>query len=130
MDQLVGCSVEEARATMRTAARLHARFWRSAEVGEGGLASELVPRTGKRYIDVSVKNYGASVDAWNEGMKERGWHHPEAEETMRLYIEHMHEFFDKSKAVQEPMRGEFPATLVHGDLRADNVSELRAHGFL
>jgi len=107
-DQVAGCRPEEADRILREIAKVHAQFWRSDELGDNYWlrAQNLNPRT---MHCVYLKNRPGFGERFRDNAP------VSFEPTLRWLDEN-------AVALLRSFHGAAPETLLHGDMRLDNVS--------
>ncbi|MEV0247243.1 phosphotransferase [Nocardia sp. NPDC050712] len=106
-DQLVGCSVGEAELALRQAAELHAPWWDKGELGE----FSWLPQP---FLDLAPAVLDLLSDAFDDfGQRYAGALEPEVLDIGRQLFDRLPHYFALHTAA--------PPTVLHGDLRPDNL---------
>ena len=118
-DQVAGASLAAARATLRSAAALHAAYWRHPQLAKWSGARGWLPRLdAERFVSFDSAEFGASWPRWRQRF-------PAAATALPFGVVLA---FDADptrfeRAARRLLTGlaKEPGTLLHGDLRFDNV---------
>lgn len=105
-DQMKGCSLEEARAALREAARLHAAFWNDKSLLEADWC--YVPPGAQGFYTTELIE-----QSWDHVLKHYdGWLSPEVKDVCAKYVRN-HAYWNRPR--------DFPKVFSHNDFRPDNM---------
>ena len=118
-DQVAGASVEEARATLRSAAALHAAYWRHPQLPQWSGPGGWLPRLdSERVIGFDSAEFAASWPRWRTRFPAAAAALPP---TVAAAFDADPSCFARAARGLLARLAREPCTLLHGDLRFDNV---------
>ena len=118
-DQVDGASLDAARATLRAAAALHAAYWRHPQLPQWSGPAGWLPRLdAERFISFDSAEFAASWPRWRKRFPEAAAALPPA--VASAFDAQPAAFSRAARRLLVDLARE-PVTLLHGDLRFDNV---------
>jgi hypothetical protein len=118
-DQVAGASVDSARATLRSAAALHAAYWRHPQLPQWSGPGGWLPRLdAERFIAFDSAEFAASWPRWRKRFPDAAAALPPA--VAAAFDADPAAFSRAARKLLVDLARE-PVTLLHGDLRLDNV---------
>lgn len=108
MDQLAGCTVEEAEAVVDALAQLHARWWNAADLDELDWLPPVNNDLYKGYAQVMPQLAPLLRAQWEDRLDPAGW--PMLEALQRRYVSYLDWWMNSGQV-----------TFCHYDVRPDNI---------